>query len=170
MKNFPNAIEHTLQWARDMFEGIFKQAAENASQYTTDPTFIDRVLKLPGIQPLEVLESVKTALIDDKPSNIEDCVKWARLHFQEQYSNQIRQLLFNFPPDQTTTTGQPFWSGPKRCPAPITFDVNEPLHLDYVFSTANLKAEIYGIPQLRDRKAVAEIVAKIEVKFQILFF
>lgn len=25
LKNFPNAIEHTLQWARDMFEGEFKQ-------------------------------------------------------------------------------------------------------------------------------------------------
>lgn len=23
LKNFPNAIEHTLQWARDLFEGLF---------------------------------------------------------------------------------------------------------------------------------------------------
>lgn len=59
LKNFPNAIEHTLQWARDLFEGIFKQSAENASQYINDPTFIDRVLRLPGVQPLEVMESVK---------------------------------------------------------------------------------------------------------------
>lgn len=59
LKNFPNAIEHTLQWARDMFEGVFKQSAENASQYINDQTFIDRVLKLPGVQPLEVMESVK---------------------------------------------------------------------------------------------------------------
>lgn len=63
LKNFPNAIEHTLQWARDMFEGVFKQSAENASQYINDPSFIDRVLKLPGVQPLEVMESVKVTLI-----------------------------------------------------------------------------------------------------------
>lgn len=63
LKNFPNAIEHTLQWARDMFEGVFKQSAENASQYINDPTFIDRVLKLPGVQPLEVMESVKVTFI-----------------------------------------------------------------------------------------------------------
>lgn len=25
LKNFPNAIEHTIQWARDEFEGLFKQ-------------------------------------------------------------------------------------------------------------------------------------------------
>lgn len=33
LKNFPNAIEHTIQWARDMFEGLFRNPAENAAQY-----------------------------------------------------------------------------------------------------------------------------------------
>lgn len=61
LKNFPNAIEHTLQWARDNFEGVFKQSAENASQYLCDPNFIDRVLKMPGVQPLEILESVRVS-------------------------------------------------------------------------------------------------------------
>ena len=59
LKNFPNAIEHTLQWARDMFEGVFTQNPQNASQYVNDPGFIDRTLKLPGVQPLETMESVK---------------------------------------------------------------------------------------------------------------
>lgn len=59
LKNFPNAIEHTLQWARDTFEGAFNKSAENAAQYISDPSFIERVLKLPGVQPLEMLESVK---------------------------------------------------------------------------------------------------------------
>lgn len=163
LKNFPNAIEHTLQWARDMFEGLFRQSAENASQYLSDPEFIERTLKLPGVQPLEILESVKVALVDERPKTIEDCVIWARHHWQEQFSNQIKQLLYNFPPDQLTSTGQPFWSGPKRCPKPLEFDVNNALHLDYILAAANLKAEVYGIPQNRDRQAIAEIVKKIVV-------
>lgn len=69
--------------------------------------------------------------------------------------------MFNFPPDQTTSSGQPFWSGPKRCPQPLTFDVNEPLHLDYVNAAANLKAKVYGLPQVYDRKVVADLVSKI---------
>lgn len=187
MKNFPNAIEHTLQWARDNFEGFFNKSAENASQYISDRTFIERVLKLPGVQPLEILESVKVrecwrnrainqfyfvkpcefdfqvALIDDKPNNFADCVKWARLQWQDLYANQISQLLFNFPPDQTTSSGQPFWSGPKRCPEPLKFDVNNSLHLDYIYAGANLKAQVYGIPQTRDRQLVAELVKQVEV-------
>ena len=75
-----------------------------------------------------------------KPQTFEDCIAWARLQFQEHFYNNIAQLLFNFPPDQVgnmrnqrrdlltlvnikvTSTGQPFWSGPKRCPHPIEFD------------------------------------------------
>lgn len=163
LKNFPNAIEHTLQWARDVFEGLFRQSAENAALYLSDPNFIDRTLRLPGVQPMEVLESIKQALIDDRPKSIEDCITWARNHWQEQYSNQIRQLLFNFPPDQMTTNGQPFWSGPKRCPVALVFDVNNDLHLDYILAAANLKAEVYGIPQVRDRSFIAKVVQNVEV-------
>lgn len=105
----------------------------------------------------------QTALITDKPNNFADCVKWARLHWQDHFSNQIRQLLFNFPPDQTTSSGQPFWSGPKRCPEPLTFNINDPMHLDYVYAAANLKAEVYGLPQVRDKNIVAELIGQVEV-------
>lgn len=177
LKNFPNAIEHTLQWARETFEGIFKQAADNAAQYISDPTFIERVLKYPGVQPVEVLDSVKTALIDEKPNNFFDCIKWARLHWQEQYANQITQLLFNFPPDQQTSSGQPFWSGPKRCPEPLVFDVNNELHVDYVYAAANLKAAVYGLPPNRNRASIIEMLSSITVsvrfrckKFSSVYF
>ena len=32
LKNFPNAIEHTIQWARDEFEGLFKQVRVRVHQ------------------------------------------------------------------------------------------------------------------------------------------
>ncbi|KAL0272207.1 UNVERIFIED_CONTAM: hypothetical protein PYX00_005273 [Menopon gallinae] len=163
LKNFPNAIEHTLQWARDNFEGLFRQFPENAAQYLTDSQFVERTLKLQGIQPIEVLESVKQALMDDRPKNFEDCVAWARNHWQEQYNNQIRQLLYNFPPNQVTSSGQPFWSGPKRCPVPLEFSSSNPLHIDYILAAANLKATVYGIPQNRDRKTIVELVDKVFV-------
>lgn len=163
LKNFPNAIEHTLQWARDSFEGLFRQSAENASQFLSDPNFIERTLKLPGVQPLDVLESIKQALIDERPKSIEDCVHWARNYWEDQYSNQIQQLLFNFPQDQLTASGQLFWSGPKRCPTPLKFTIDEPLHLDYIFAAANLKAEVYGIPQNRNRDEIANIAKSILV-------
>lgn len=62
-----------------------------------------------------------------------------------------------------------FWSGPKRCPASADFDINCDLHFEYIYSAANLKAEIYGLPQVRDRNAVIEMVQRVEVRFIFYF-
>ncbi|XP_029814299.1 ubiquitin-like modifier-activating enzyme 1, partial [Manacus vitellinus] len=153
LKNFPNAIEHTLQWARDEFEGLFKQPAENVNQYLMDPKFLERTLRLAGTQPLEVLEAVQRSLVSDRPRAWPDCVAWACRHWHRQYKNNILQLLHNFPPEQRTNSGTLFWSGPKRCPHPLDFDPNNPLHLDYVMAAANLFAQSYGIAGSRDRAA-----------------
>uniref|UniRef100_G3MM20 E1 ubiquitin-activating enzyme n=1 Tax=Amblyomma maculatum TaxID=34609 RepID=G3MM20_AMBMU len=163
LKNFPNAIEHTLQWARDEFEGLFRQCAENAVQYLKDPRFMEKTLKLPGNQPLEVLEGVKQMLVDERPTSFADCVAWARLRFQDQYNNQIRQLLYNFPEDQTTSSGALFWSGPKRCPSPIEFDPKETLHMDYVVAAANLRAAMFGLQKCTDREEIARVLKLVNV-------
>lgn len=118
---------------------------------------------MPGNEPLEVLESVKKVLVEERPKDFDDCVRWARLYWEEMYNNQIRQLLYNFPPDQLTTSNTPFWSGPKRCPHPLTFDLNNPLHLDYVTSAANLRAYMYNIPQCRDSAHIAAVIANVNV-------
>uniref|UniRef100_A0A8C3F3Z9 E1 ubiquitin-activating enzyme n=1 Tax=Chrysemys picta bellii TaxID=8478 RepID=A0A8C3F3Z9_CHRPI len=163
LKNFPNAIEHTLQWARDEFEGLFKQPAESVNQYISDPKFMERTLKLPGTQPLEVLEAVNKSLVSDRPRSWADCVGWACRHWHCQYSNNIRQLLHNFPPHQKTNSGTLFWSGPKRCPHPLTFDDSNPLHMDYIVAAANLFAQTYGITGTRDVGAVAELLHQVQV-------
>uniref|UniRef100_A0A8C5MVR8 E1 ubiquitin-activating enzyme n=1 Tax=Leptobrachium leishanense TaxID=445787 RepID=A0A8C5MVR8_9ANUR len=138
LKNFPNSIEHTLQWARDEFEGLFKQPADNVNQYLTDPKFLERTLKLPGSQPLEVIEAVYKSLVTDRPKSWKECVTWASKHWHVQYRNNIQQLLHNFPPEQA-------------------------LHLDYVLSAANLLAQTYGIAGSTDRVELVEILKSVKV-------
>lgn len=65
LKNFPNAIEHTLQWARDMFEGLFSQQAENAHQYLNDPKFMDRTMKMQEEQAVSCYIIMKTSPGDE---------------------------------------------------------------------------------------------------------
>lgn len=44
LKNFPNEIQHTIQWARDLFEGLFTTPAETANQFISDERgFLQRV-------------------------------------------------------------------------------------------------------------------------------
>ncbi|CAB1335797.1 unnamed protein product, partial [Coregonus sp. 'balchen'] len=124
-------------WARDEFEGLFKQPSENAMQYLTDPKFLERTLKLPGAQPLDVLEAVYKSLVTDCPRSWADCV--------------------------LTSSGAPFWSGPKRCPHPLEFSTSNDLHMDYVMAGANLFAQSYGMQGSTDRVGVAKILDSLSV-------
>ena len=163
LKNFPNQIEHTLQWARDYFEGAFKQQPEDANSYLAADDY-GALLAAQQNTKLETLRKVKSALVDERPASFADCVRWARLCFQESFHNSIAQLLHNFPVDQVTSTGQPFWSGSKRPPAPIVFDASDPLHIMYVTSAANLRATNYRIEGATwDTAVVAALAAAVEV-------
>ncbi len=164
LKNFPNQIEHTLQWARDMFEGTFTHGPTSALQFLSDDNFVDKTLAdgRSG-QAADTLETVKQLLVTERPKNFDECVAWARLLFQELFLNQIKQLLHNFPADHTTTTGQPFWSGPKRCPKAIDFDSSLKLHMDFVLAAANLRAEIFGIKGSKDPNDLLPILKKVNV-------
>ena len=158
LKNFPNQIQHTLQWARDWFEGEFKQSAEDVNSYLSQPP--EQYWE--SLQPntrLETLKKIRKTLVEERPVTMEDCVVWARLAFETLFNNTIRQLLHNFPPEQLTSSGTKFWSGSKRCPKPLGFDLSSKCedaemfnHLDFVVAAANLRAEMYGITGRTDKE------------------
>ncbi|CAO3645147.1 unnamed protein product [Cunninghamella echinulata] len=162
LKNFPNAIEHTIQWSRDLFEGFFKQPADNVNLYLTQPNFVESTQKQ-GASQKETFESVYNYLVAQKPLSFPDCISWARFKFEDLYSNNIRQLLFNFPKDSLTSTGQPFWSGPKRAPEPIVFNPKNATHMDFIVYAANLHAFNYGLKGETDREFFCRELEKIVV-------
>merc|ERR1719158_2641738 len=68
LKNFPNQIEHTLQWARDAFEGTFTQSPLSALQYLSESDFVEKTMKLQGTQPVETMEPVAQILVKERPA------------------------------------------------------------------------------------------------------
>ncbi|CAG8481622.1 2631_t:CDS:10 [Diversispora eburnea] len=172
LKNFPNAIEHTIQWARDLFEGLFKIPSENVNLYLSQPNFVESTIKQGG-NAKEVLENISNSLVADKPYSFDHCVKWARFKFEEHYNNNIQQLLFNFPKDSITSSGTPFWSGPKRAPDPIVFDPENEIHLEFIITAANLHAFNYGesnidyVKKILKEVSVPKFIPKSGVKIQV---
>lgn len=146
LKNFPNQIEHTLQYARDWFEGAFAQAPKDYNSYHLNKSGFLKELDAQLNTKLEILESISKLTIE-APKNFQDCLVWARFQFEEQFSNQIKQLLFNFPPQMITSTGQPFWSGTKRQPTPLVFNELDPTHVEFCYSAAKLRAFLFQVEE-----------------------
>ena len=144
LHSFPNRIEHTIAWAKNLFHSCFEGPAEMVNLYLTQPNFISGTLKQAGNKK-QTLETLRDYLVTEKPRSFDDCIMWARIQFETHYRNTIQQLLYNFPKDATTSTGQPFWSGPKRAPDPLKFDANNPAHMTFVIAAANLHAYNYNI-------------------------
>lgn len=180
-----------IQWSRTNFDDFFVKPAQAVNAYLSEPNYLESTLKYSG-QQKEQVEQILSYLVTNKPLTFEECIIWARLQFEEKYANEIKQLLFSLPKDAVTSTGQPFWSGPKRAPDPLVFNSSDvgtgcmlnfsrliqlqPLHLQYIIAAANLHAFNYGLRGETDpaifRKVaesviVPEFTPKSGVKIQI---
>ena len=58
---------------------------------------------------LESLQRIRESLGEDFPACAQDCVRWARMRFEDLFSNRIKQLLHNFPLDKMLPNNIPFW-------------------------------------------------------------
>ncbi|KAJ5070782.1 hypothetical protein M0811_01763 [Anaeramoeba ignava] len=164
LHNFPNKIEHTIEWARDLFEGLFHNAPQNLVSFISDPLFLSNLEKKPTPTKIETLEQIIEDLVDNKPETYEQCVEWARNVFEDNFHNIILQLLFMFPKDAKNSYGDPFWHGEKRPPTEAKFDINNNVHVGFILSAANLRAQIYGIPKQKDLDKIRQIIPNSEVK------
>jgi len=163
LHSFPNIIDHTIQWAMDSFSGLFTKDVELAHSYINQPTFGESLSKMSANDQLNALKAVKSYLVE-RPNSYEDCLKWARLKFQEWFTDNIKQLLHNFPVDLITSNGAPFWSGPKRAPKPLEFSLEDELHYSFLISAANLHAGNYKIPYDEDEEKIKAYVNTIKIE------
>ena len=158
LKSFPYLIEHTLQWARDIFEGEFVQGPDGINQWLERADYLVELQR----DATETLPAIADAVAEgvlERPRGAAGCVGWARRRFDKWFDRSIRALLEQFPPDHRTEGGEPFWSGTRRRPTAARFDANEPAHAEFVAVAAKLRARTLGIA-LTDAEIAAEIAAE----------
>tara|TARA_B110000091_G_C13646394_1_gene403449 strand:- start:105 stop:728 length:624 start_codon:yes stop_codon:yes gene_type:complete len=97
------------------------------------------------------------------PKSFEECIAWSRLNFEKLFLATPCQLLHNFPKDQKTQSGQPFWSGHKRAPEALRFDPNDEAHMAFIVAASNLRAFNYGITGTRDLTIFTNTLATVQV-------
>lgn len=148
LRNFPNQIEHCIEWGRDLFNKLFVDRPNDAVGYIDKPqSFIAQLkqnITISGVR--ETMEEVKKLIELKKSADFNKCVEVARQYFESYFNHQIQNLLHIFPVDHLDKDGQPFWSGPKRAPTAFHFNPEDPLHVHFVSACANLIAYNLGIP------------------------
>ncbi|XP_026954641.1 ubiquitin-like modifier-activating enzyme 7 isoform X4 [Sagmatias obliquidens] len=154
VRHFPSTTEHTLQWARDEFEGLFHLSAETVNCHQQALTSLAH---LDESQVLTV-QQVVLGVLRQRPQTWRDCVLWALGQWQLCFHYGITQLLSRFPPDKVLENGTRFWSGPKQCPRPLEFDASQDTHLLYVLAAANLYAQMHGLPGSRDQTVLRRLL------------
>ncbi|RSH82231.1 hypothetical protein EHS25_005941 [Saitozyma podzolica] len=147
VKNFPNAIEHTIQWAREAFDALFVNPPTTVNLYLSQPNFVETTLKSSG-QHHDQLKQIEKYLVKERPMSFEECVMWARLQFENDYVN---------------SNGTPFWSGPKRAPDALKFSLDDELDMEYLVAAANLHAYNYGIKGTRDLAVFRKVIESMEI-------
>lgn len=137
LRNFPNMIEHTIEFALSEFKNSFS----------------DKIISIKDYLKKEDHESIKGENIGEDieemvkaiPENLDDCVRSAFDLFFLLFYVQINKLLRSFPADHMTEQGILFWSAPKRPPVAIEFDINNEMHNLFIYSAAKLYKNAFGI-------------------------
>lgn len=82
LKNFPYQIEHTIQWARDYFQGIFADGSLECIKYLENPEqYIKKTSAELKTQPGVLrprLENIKKFVQAYQVKTYEKCVELAR--------------------------------------------------------------------------------------------
>lgn len=113
---------------------------------------------------VDKLREVKKLVELRKENKFEKCVEIALGIFNDYFDHEIRNLLLVFPHDAKDKSGQPFWSGPKRAPNPITFNPADATHMNFIISCANLIGFNLGLEPVRDVETIKKHLSTANVK------
>ena len=163
LRNFPNLIEHCIEWGRDQFNTLFCSRVQDAVEFLKkgpDAFVAELRTNTTSAGVRTQLSDINTYINLKTSADSAAIVKEARDIFNSNYDHSIRDLKALFPDNHTDSSGQPFWSGPKRSPQVVTFDVSDDTHLDFVWCCTNLISATIGLPNL-EREAVKEIAAAL---------
>jgi len=166
LRNFPNQIEHCIEWGRNRFNDFFVEGPANLKSFLKNrEQYLSKLQKEnPESVVVKELRTIKQMMDLEQ---FEDWVGFAKQRLFEDYELQIENLIEMFPEDHKDSGGNKFWSGPKRFPTPIEFDPDDELQVDYIVSWANLIAECLDIDKVEDEDEIIRFAEEAEVDDEV---
>lgn len=177
LRNYPHLLDHTIEWARDYFQGLCCDGSADFSQLVRNPEgYIKRCYTETKGQTGSLLSKFRNLskfLICWPEINTQNLVNIGRQLFQDIFHDQIVQLLYCFPRDYKRDDGQLFWSSPKRCPTEIKFDADDDIHFLFVKACVVIFSDVFHVKvtetddQIREFARNAPCTVKEPTKIKI---
>ena len=91
LRNFPNQIEHCIEWGRDLFSKMFFDTPNDLASYIDKPeAFLAQLKKSTTSSGVRsTMEEIKKLIDLKKTADFSKCIEVARLHFEELFNHSI---------------------------------------------------------------------------------
>ena len=164
LRNFPSKIEHCIEWGLAKFNEFFvspiedlKNFLENKEQFfsviqneDTSTVIINKMKKI--INLLEIILE----------NNFDKIIKEAVELYHEHFIFQIKKLIDEFPIEHTNKDGSLFWSGSKRFPNVIDFDIKSKDCFNFIKYYSILLARAINVKINDNNDNIKKIVENLE--------
>jgi ubiquitin-activating enzyme E1 len=142
LKNFPYEISHTIQWARDLFDGYFNRRPRQANDYVSEISQIEDLHAFGQSMIVKMGDDAAIAMAEELGedlgplpfvvgADVEDTdyvlavnkhsLDWAIHQAHMLFYVTMTELIQKHPLDSVDDDGVPFWSGARRAPKPMRF-------------------------------------------------
>eukprot|EP00522_Entomoneis_paludosa_P005715 CAMPEP_0172455644 /NCGR_PEP_ID=MMETSP1065-20121228/12171_1 /TAXON_ID=265537 /ORGANISM="Amphiprora paludosa, Strain CCMP125" /LENGTH=1266 /DNA_ID=CAMNT_0013208113 /DNA_START=42 /DNA_END=3842 /DNA_ORIENTATION=- len=147
LKNFPYAIAHTIQWARDLFGGVFVQRAQQVNDFmeslemSSSDDHSDSILHLAEKMLHEAGEEAALSTAEELAEDLQtvgdlsvksesgkdveeirsQSLQWAVSLAKKLYVESVDMLLKQHPLNSKDEDGDDFWSGTRRPPSRLYY-------------------------------------------------
>jgi len=161
LRNFPNKVEHCIEWARAEFNDVFVVGPQEVNSYIADnEKWLGELKNDPEREQAEKLDALCDWLVLSENPSFVACSEVAFKRFHAQYRDRINKLVECFPKDARVTdkdTGEdvgPFWSGARRFPSSLKFDPADEVASEYIYHAAMLVAFSFGLEEVSKEKII----------------
>ena len=164
LRNFPSKIEHCIEWALSKFNDFFTTPLEEFKKFLESKEDYYTFIQNEDVTSTQIgkLKEIKNLLELIKENNFEIILKKAVETYLNNFDYNIQMLLNEFPADFKNEDGTLFWSGSKRIPQIIKFDINDEKCFNFVKYYSILLARSINIAINEDNNNIKNIINKFD--------